>query len=387
MPQPSLPTYGQDLYDRVQPLAYADPLYDWPVAHLCNAFAQMFQLLETLGRDNVVVGAPGWSIVVDPNRCPVEGLPWLGQFVGARVPYGLTEDQQRNMVKDAPGWDRGSPQAIMAAASVFLTGNKTVIMRERFNQANPNVDSPGYLQIITYKNETPPADWATTNVIVDPSFESGISRWTGNNGTLLWDTSDHISGTHCMRVTATAAGPAQATQNNPQPVIGSPIPRNTWTWSVNVKGVGTSIGRSFVIQFNENGGAQANAGVALKAATLTKDWQRVSATGTIVQPDRTALVPFFATQGAGIPAGEYYLIDDVQFEINPAATPFVVGSRPAGQGQVGTAIRAQIPAGLIMDYVALEGQTYQQIYDNFATYQLVYNTYSTYQKLLDNTPG
>ena len=157
MAKPTLESFAQDLYDRIAPLTFADPTYDYPVAKLVNAFGEMFQLVEDYGRDDPETGAPGWAVVLDITKCPDEAIPWLGQFVGVRLPTGLTPAQQRAYVADAPGWDRGTVATIMASAQPFLTGNKSVTIRERFDQANPNVDSPGYYQVTTRGAETPNA--------------------------------------------------------------------------------------------------------------------------------------------------------------------------------------------------------------------------------------
>lgn len=75
--------------------------------------------------------APSWSTILDIERCPTPFLPWLGQFVGARVPSTLRDDQQRYLIGNAPGWQRGSVAAILAAAGQFLVGGNVATITER----------------------------------------------------------------------------------------------------------------------------------------------------------------------------------------------------------------------------------------------------------------
>jgi len=118
-----------------------------------GALASMFQHMEDLSGDGANA-EPGWSSIVDVNRCPSEGLPWLAQLVGARLPVGLTDAQQRAYINTKPGWGRGTPAAMLSALQATLTGGKTVIMRERDSAADATRPAYG-LTIITNTAETP----------------------------------------------------------------------------------------------------------------------------------------------------------------------------------------------------------------------------------------
>jgi hypothetical protein len=91
---------------------------------------------------------PGWSILLDVDRCPVAALPYLAQYVGERLPVGLTELEQRQWIKDAPNQRRGTPLGIVAAARRFLTGSGLVTLIERDG-------GPDKLTVVTYTAETP----------------------------------------------------------------------------------------------------------------------------------------------------------------------------------------------------------------------------------------
>ena len=154
---PTLETFGQQLYDSMESMQYAEPDVGYHLATYCGGIGVMFQILEDYGRDEIDEAgkdAPGWSQLVDINRCPPEALPWLGQFTGARFPPGLTEDQQRQWVIDAPQWQRGTLSSYQSVAQPYLTGNQTLIIYERYDPANPTVDSPYDITIYTYAPET-----------------------------------------------------------------------------------------------------------------------------------------------------------------------------------------------------------------------------------------
>lgn len=53
---------------------------------------------------------------------------------------------------------------------------------------------------------------------------------------------------------------------------------------------------------------------------------------------------------------------------------------------VEAAIRAQKPAGLVLTYLNVAGQTYRELLTNHPTYQDVLDTYSTYRDVRDDTP-
>ena len=66
-----------------------------------------------------------------PGDVPRRGPPWLGQFVGVNVSPSFSEAQQRAQIAAHLGFARGTPAAIVAAAQITLTGEKTVFLLER----------------------------------------------------------------------------------------------------------------------------------------------------------------------------------------------------------------------------------------------------------------
>ena len=87
--------------------------------------------------------APGWSQVVDIDRCPDYALPWLAQFVGAAVPIdnNLSRQQIVQQIEQRAGFNRATTAAIVAEL-VAIT-NK---------QLSPVIESLSQEQIIVMEN-------------------------------------------------------------------------------------------------------------------------------------------------------------------------------------------------------------------------------------------
>jgi hypothetical protein len=134
-------------------VALADDLVDafapWLTFDLetyLRAIGAMFdevELYAIVGDDD-----QGWVTLFDPDRCPAPALPYLAQYVGERLPVGISEPAAREWIKDAPNQRRGTPRSIFLAAQRKLTGSRLVAMRER----EGGVD---HLTIVTYTAETP----------------------------------------------------------------------------------------------------------------------------------------------------------------------------------------------------------------------------------------
>jgi len=149
-------SYAARLYWMLKPLAAMDPQAAWSLLIYINAIGTAFQKVDDWVRDTVE--GPGWSILMDADRCPIEALPWLGQFVGVRIPPGLTEQEQRDWVKSTAGFRRGTVDALIGAVRSTLTGSQTVIFRERDGADYGDARNPEYayyLTVFTYASQTP----------------------------------------------------------------------------------------------------------------------------------------------------------------------------------------------------------------------------------------
>lgn len=151
-------TYSARLYEMLGPLAQWDPQAAWSLLILVNAIGSGlgFQLVEDLVRDTPE--GPGWSALLDVERCPEIALPWLAQLVGVRLPPGLSEADQRARIRSTDGFRRGTRAAMIGAARATLTGGRTVLFRERDGAGHGYPASPDYAYVLTvhtYTSETP----------------------------------------------------------------------------------------------------------------------------------------------------------------------------------------------------------------------------------------
>jgi hypothetical protein len=145
------------MYDQLEPVAGPDPDIGWHLLAYVNAIGEMFQQVADLAEDGDN-GEPGWSIIVDINRIPDEGLPYIAQFIGMAFVSGIDAPTMRQQIRDHTSWQRGTPAALMAAVRLFLTGTKTVQMQER----NPDAYA---FQVIIWASEAP-ADTSSTSPLV-----------------------------------------------------------------------------------------------------------------------------------------------------------------------------------------------------------------------------
>jgi len=151
-------TYADELYPELDPLTSAEADYDYPLMKFINTISLPYEEIEDLARDTSGT-EPGWSVLLDIDRVPANAFGYLGQFIGVQLSPGLTNDQQRNRIRNTAGWTRGTVSAIVGAAQQRLTGSKTVILRER-------TQSSAYkLEVYTYSNETPNAEITEADIM------------------------------------------------------------------------------------------------------------------------------------------------------------------------------------------------------------------------------
>lgn len=170
MTMPSLGNFAEELYAALEPLAYDDENQGYALAHFCESVGVMLE--DVYNYITETDEFEGWATVMDADEAPADVLPWLGQFGGVRLVSDLTEQQQRDTLKDAPGFKRGSLSAIENAAKAFLTGNKTVYIQERYNPGDPNVDSAYHLTVTVIDSEA--ADPARVEASVVKQKPAGI---------------------------------------------------------------------------------------------------------------------------------------------------------------------------------------------------------------------
>ena len=68
--------------------------------------------------------APGWSQILDIDRCPSYALPWLAQFVGVEVDSTQTVQQTKDAMKERANSQRGTKATIISALKAVV--NSTI---------------------------------------------------------------------------------------------------------------------------------------------------------------------------------------------------------------------------------------------------------------------
>lgn len=154
--RPKVGSVAEELYASMGPLVEEDRDNDYHALILLEGAAGgRLQQVEDLTRDTDK--GPGWSSILDVDRCPPEGLPWLGQHVGVPIPEKTAQEttdeyaeRMRARIRGKGGFARGTPGAMVRAAVETLTGQKRVVFREREGGAYR-------LTVYTYASETPSA--------------------------------------------------------------------------------------------------------------------------------------------------------------------------------------------------------------------------------------
>lgn len=147
MAPPVIGSFAQLLYDRLQQYTGSEAQLDYPLMVYAGAIGSMLNDLNDIVREGAN-DEPGWSLIMDADHTPEQYLHWLGQFVGVDLPAEATGADARAFIKNAAGFKRGTVASLKAAVAMYLTGNKTVFVRERDG-------GPYLLTVVTYTIETP----------------------------------------------------------------------------------------------------------------------------------------------------------------------------------------------------------------------------------------
>lgn len=134
------------VYDLLAPLTANDGATGFSLLVYASAlslpYEEVAELAETGDNEE-----EGWSSIVDIDRIPDKGLPWLAQLLGITL-QSPDPTIQRGEIRGTLGWNRGTVPALRTAAQLYLTGSKWFFLAERDS-------SPYHLTVITKTSETP----------------------------------------------------------------------------------------------------------------------------------------------------------------------------------------------------------------------------------------
>lgn len=145
-PAPEVHPTTLKLRDALGPaLTSEDASTGWTLLRFLESFARQLGEVDDVVRDTD--DGMGWARELDPDL--TNRPSWLGQFVGVEVPDGLTDEQQRDLVRDRPAIRRGTPSTLQAVAAQFLIGTRIVDLFERYG------GNPYALRVRTYAAQRP----------------------------------------------------------------------------------------------------------------------------------------------------------------------------------------------------------------------------------------
>jgi hypothetical protein len=147
MSLPELTHTAEAAYESLAPLATEDAEHDFALAKLVAGIARAFDFPADLARDRED-GSPGFAVLFDPDEVDARLLPFVAQFRGLTLPKLADELERRARLRDEGGFYRCGAQAVIDAARRTLTGNQTVILRQRYGSAR-------HALIVTFTDETP----------------------------------------------------------------------------------------------------------------------------------------------------------------------------------------------------------------------------------------
>lgn len=122
---------GVWMYDALEPLAVKDEQLGYPLLALADGIGSMFQPTYDIVSDP--------NILLDPDRTPIDWIPWLAQFVGQPLPGDKVPDETPTAyrsrmlpyIKDPPHRRRGTVPSILEEVRKFLIPGANVYAIER----------------------------------------------------------------------------------------------------------------------------------------------------------------------------------------------------------------------------------------------------------------
>lgn len=140
-------TVADDLVAAHAPwLTLEDGSYNQDLDDYLRTIGEMFTEVELYAFDTD--DFEGWTLLLDVDRCPRVALPYLAQYVGERLPLGLTEEEERQWIRDVPNQRRGTIKSIVDAGQRYLTGGKNITVIQRDG-------GPDKITVVSYTDQTP----------------------------------------------------------------------------------------------------------------------------------------------------------------------------------------------------------------------------------------
>lgn len=168
-----------ELYEALEPaFTQGDEDRDWLSLKICMAIvAGRIDLLHRYLIDDIL-NLPAWAVIFDPERCPVEALPYSSQFSGAVLTPEMDEAARRAAIKVPEAFSRGRPESLEAVIRRRLTGTKSVILTERYTE------NAWRLRVETIEAETPEPAETKADII---AYQKPVGIVLFFNQRVVWD--------------------------------------------------------------------------------------------------------------------------------------------------------------------------------------------------------
>lgn len=130
MDRPTVGEVAEVVYADLAGNAFGDEDLDWPLLFFVGAIAgALFQDTWDLVQDQP--DQPGWADLLSPSAAPAYALSYAAQFAGVDVQPRWTEAEIRDALQTPTAFRRGTTKHIVAIVQRFLTGSKSVKVRQR----------------------------------------------------------------------------------------------------------------------------------------------------------------------------------------------------------------------------------------------------------------
>lgn len=187
---------------------------------------------------------------------------------------------------------------------------------------------------------TQPTDLALTrggtNLVKNPSFETGITNWNGSGiSNLLSDTSQSHVGLRSLRVTWNGTPNATLTPRDSGAPIGGIIAGQTYQWSVYVRNDTATVDFTPKITWYTSGAQPILVSVGSSAAVTSTGWTRISMQATAPANAAYALAALSPTTTPG--AGHRTFVDAASFTQSTRLQAYFDGNAGSGFAWAGTA--------------------------------------------------
>lgn len=126
-----------------------DEATGYQLRQLCEVLMTPYQRVYDLVRERE--GRAAGGTMLDPDNVPAEGLPYLAQYVGARLLPNMDEAQRRDEIKRPSTWRRGETETIELVVKRELTGDAWIRIK-------PRTPGPGRIYIRVLEAECPSPD-------------------------------------------------------------------------------------------------------------------------------------------------------------------------------------------------------------------------------------